>query len=258
MTTENRQKKSVSRREFFARTGAISGGAVCLVLGSSWTNGLFSTEGGAVETPRVEYPWGYEKIDPERAAHIAYQEWYKGFCSQATVSGILIPLQESIGEPYTSLPLEAFHFGHGGVVGWGTTCGVLLGSGIAISFIAGKEEGEQILNELMYWYSDTALPTYTPPDPKSTIQNTTQSDSPLCHVSVGKWMKKEGVGLSSDARKERCARVAASTAHQAVTLLNSWADGNFEPVHTFPTAASGMATQMNCTDCHGGDIPVIP
>ncbi|HKJ68975.1 MAG TPA: C-GCAxxG-C-C family protein [bacterium] len=257
MKNASSEKQNVSRREFFTRTAAIGGGAACLTLGYPLAAGLFSEESTARGAVEYEYPWGYEKIDPEQAAEIAYEQWYKGLCSQATVSGVLVPLQESIGEPYTSLPLEAFHFGHGGVVGWGTICGVLFGSGIALSFVAGTD-GESILNELIYWYSDTALPTYTPLNPKSTIQNQTTSDSPLCHISVGKWMKKEGVGLFTPERKERCARVAASTAHKTVTLLNSWADGEFEAKHPFPTAMCDMATQMNCVDCHKTEIPTTP
>ena len=42
----------------------------------------------------------------------------------------------------------------------------------------------------------------------------TVSNSPLCHVSVGKWMKKSGYALGSPERKDRCARVTASVAYK--------------------------------------------
>jgi hypothetical protein len=104
-----------------------------------------------------KWPWGYKKIDPSKAAKIAYEKYYEGACCYGVVNGILVPLQEEIGEPYTSLPLEAFRFGHSGVVGWGTTCGTLIGVGIATGFIAGKT-GEEILNKVINWYVETPLP----------------------------------------------------------------------------------------------------
>jgi len=85
------------------------------------------------------------------------------------------------------------------------------------------ENGALIGLEMLQWYSETALPVYNPKQPK---QNTkiiqTTSESPLCHVSVGKWMKASGYALASPERKDRCARVAASVAYKLVVQdLNS-------------------------------------
>ena len=198
----------------------------------------------------AQYPWPYKKIDPQKAAAIAYENWYKDFCCYATVSGILMPLRESVGEPYTSLPMEAFRFGHGGTVGWGTLCGTLLGASIAASFAAGPT-GEKIANDVLYWYSTTDLPTFKPGSPKAEIKNTNVSNSPLCHVSVSTWMDKEGVEFKSPQRKDRCARLAANVAIKTVELLNAHADGTYKPSHGSQVKAHNRPAQNNCDGCHG-------
>jgi hypothetical protein len=236
-------KEEFSRRELLAGTGKIALGAAALTAGG----GLASM----AEAKGAKYPWPYKKVDPERAARIAYENWYKGYCCYATASGILVPLQESVGEPYTSLPLEAFVFGHGGVVGWGTLCGTLTGAGLATSFAAGKT-GEKILNDVIYWYTATELPNFRPASPKATFKNINKSDSPLCHVSVGKWMKKEGVKFLSPQRKDRCARLSADVASKTVMLLNDWADGKYKPAHGSQVKAHQITAQNNCAECHGG------
>ncbi len=52
--------------------------------------------------------------------------------------------------------------------------------------------------------------------------------SPLCHVSVGKWMKASGYAFVSPEREDRCARVSASVAYQLVQRLNTWKDDKYE------------------------------
>jgi hypothetical protein len=198
---------------------------------------------------RSTYPWPYKKINPDKAAQIGYNNWYKNFCCYASASGILIPLQKLVGEPYTSLPIEAFVFGHGGTVGWGTLCGTLLGAGIATSFAAGKD-GEKILNDVIQWYSTTELPIFKPEKPRAQFKNINKSDSPLCHVSVGRWMEKEGVKFGSPQRKDRCARISADVARKTAQLLNVWADGKYKPSHGSQVKTHEITAQNNCDDCH--------
>ncbi|MCK4839673.1 MAG: chain A iron centre cytochrome C protein, partial [Desulfobulbaceae bacterium] len=107
---------------------------------------------------------------------------------------------------------------------------------------------------------ETALPVYMPTNPKVKDKIiTTTSDSPLCHLSVGKWMKSSGHPLKSAERKDRCARVAASTAYRLVELLNDWKDGTYESSHDTSCAKEfGITGQFNCSDCHGDNVPVPP
>ena len=139
-------------------------------------------------------------------------------------------------------------------MGGGALCGSLTGAGIATGFIAGHA-GEQILNDVILYYTETNLPIYKPAKPRAQVKNVNASDSPLCHVSVGKWMKKEGVKFFSPPRKERCARLSADVAIKTVMLLNAWADGKYKSTHGSNVGDNGITTQLNCTECHGDDVP---
>jgi hypothetical protein len=152
-------------------------------------------------------------------------------------------------------------------VGWGTICGSNAGVNIVSNVITGPriagpdcEQGALIGSEMMQWYSETPLPVYTPKQPKqkTTIIQTT-SASPLCHVSVGKWMKASGYTLASPERKDRCARVAASVAYKLVQDLNVWKDGKYaSKANWTPAKDSGITAQQNCTECHDTKIPSPP
>ncbi len=243
--------KNPSRRELLLCSARCAmGAAVASAAGTLWIQ-------QADAQKKEDYPWPYRKIDPGKAAVIAYENYYKNGCCYGVASGILIPLRETVGSPYTLLPLDAFGFGRGGVVDWGTTCGALLGAGFAASIAAGKK-GEEILNEVMNWYCDTALPVFAPQNPRAAIKTVNKSDSPLCHISAGKWMKMEGVALSDPRRKERCGRLSADVAMKTAQMLNLWADGGFEAKHGVQGKIYGIPTQNNCAECHGAALPAVP
>lgn len=245
------EEKKLSRRGLLVSTGKLAVGAAGIAAVSAGGLNLLSR---AEAKEKAKYPWGYKKLDPAEVGKIAYENWYKGFCCYAVASGLIIPLQEKIGSPYTIFPVESTKWGHGGAVGWGTLCGSLTGAGIATGLIAG-EDGEKILNEVIHWYADTELPIYKPASPKASIKNVNKSDSPLCHISVGKWMKREHVKFFSPERKERCARLSADVAMHTAMLLNDWTDGKFKPTHAFPVKTHNITSQHNCNECHGTNIP---
>ncbi len=247
MTTMKDEKREISRRDLLVGAGKVAAGAAIVSVGAS---GLIRPG----KTEAAQFPWGYKKLDLQEVGDIAYNAWYGKFCCQAVVEGLLKPLQKSIGDPYASLPLDAFKWGHGGAVGWGTLCGTMTGAGIATGFIAGPE-GEKILNDVIAYYASTELPIYKPANPKGSFKNVNRSDSPLCHISVGKWMEKEGVKFFSPQRKERCARISADVAMYTAKLLNDWADGKYKPAHGSNLKDNGITTQENCMECHGDNVP---
>ena len=214
-----------------------------------------------------KWPWPYVKLDPEKTAEIAYNEWYRVFCGAAVINSVFSQLKEKVGEPYTSFPSDAFVFLEGGMVGWGTVCGSNAGANVVSNVIIGPriagpdcEHGHSIGSDMMAWYSETALPSYSPKEPrqKTNIVQTT-SGSPLCHVSVGKWMNESGYALGSPERKDRCARVAASVAHKLVLDLNAWKDGKYDAKsHWAPGRDVGITAQQNCSECHGDKVPTPP
>jgi hypothetical protein len=253
-------EKRLSRRQMMIGTGVVAASATLAQLGG-W---MKTTE--AKDGPTEKWPWPYEKLDPVKTAEICYYEWYRVFCGCAVISSVFRQMRKKVGEPYTSFPVDAFVFLEGGMVGWGTTCGSNAGACITANLIigpriAGAHEGHQISADIMQWYSDTALPVYVPRnpfiDPGKIVQTT--SDSPLCHLSVGKWMKASGYPLDSPERKDRCARVAASTAYRLVELLNAWKDGKYKSKSDFTCSKQfGITGQSNCVDCHGSNIPEAP
>ncbi len=227
------------------------------------TPGLVS-KAYALGGPTEKWPWPYEKLDPAKTAEIAYNEWYRIFCGGAVINSVFGQLREKVGEPYKSFPIDAFIFLEGGVSTWGTICGCNAGANIVTNLIigprtTGSEDGMLMGSELMQYYCDTSMPNFTPAKPKFTgdIPKTT-AGSPLCHVSVGKWMKAANKPLGSAERKDRCARLTGAMAAQTVTLLNLWKDGKYKTKGVLPAKAYGIQSQHNCTDCHGDKVPSPP
>ncbi|MFP7756120.1 C-GCAxxG-C-C family (seleno)protein [Thermodesulfobacteriota bacterium B35] len=259
LNNDRNNVESVARRQVLAGTGALAAGVALAGLG-----GLVSTA-HATGRDMTAWPWPYRKLDPAATAEIAYNEWYRVFCGAAVINSVFSQLKEKVGEPYASFPSDAFVFLEGGQLGWGTICGSAAGANIVANLIigpriSGTSEGHEISADIMQWYSETELPTYTPKKPKITARlPTTTSDSPLCHISVGRWMKAANKPLKSKERKDRCARVAASTAFRLVELLNQWKDGDYEATSDFSCAKeNGITGQYNCMDCHGENVPQPP
>lgn len=247
--------KELSRREVLIKGGTLAAtGALVAAGGIAGAGGLTNQAEAAKQGGNQGYPYPYKKMNPQKCAEIAYSNWYKNFCAYGSASGIIVPQRKLVGGAWHSFPIMSVKFGEGGVEGWGTLCGTLLGAGVAVSLAAGHE-GEPIINDLMQWYSETSQPVFKPKKPRARFRSMTTSNSPLCHISVGKWMAAEKKGLASAERKDRCARLCASVAYQAAVLLNDWADGRYKPSHNVKQAAVGITSQNNCDECHGNNIP---
>jgi len=211
---EKWEGKTLTRRELFPLAGKAAVGAAGLAVigGSALAIGCGDEDKSATaatvsKSAHDVYPWPYTKLTADEVQAVAYENWFEKFCCYAVTSAILGALQEKVGYPYTSFPIDSTAWGHGGAVGWGTLCGTLTGAGYVTGLIVGGEDGEAMLNDIINWYTVTQLPLYQPEMPKTSITNVSASDSPLCHISVGKWMKKENVKFFSDQRKDRCARL---------------------------------------------------
>ncbi len=257
---------ALTRRKLLIGAGTTALATAGLSLLASTVPGLVSPAhalGGSTE----KWPWPYVKLDPDKTAELAYQEWYRVFCGAAVINSVFSQLREKIGEPYKSFPSDSFVFLEGGMAGWGTVCGSNAGANIVSNVIIGPriagpdcEHGHTIGSEMMQWYSETPLPVFVPKQPrqKEKIVQTT-SESPLCHVSVGKWMQKSGYALGSPERKDRCARVAASVAYKLVQDLNAWKDGKYiTKANWAPGKNVGITAQQNCNECHGTNVPSAP
>ncbi len=262
MKPEKLMEGRLSRRDLL-KAGRYTLGAAALTVIASSTPGPRSEAAAEVTGPAAKWPWPYVKLDPQRTADLAYAEWYRVFCGAAVINAIFGQLREKVGEPYASFPSDAFMFLEGGVSGWGTICGANAGANVVTNLIigpktAGTEDGMLMGSELMQHYATTAMPTYAPKAPRVEAEiPKTVADSPLCHVSVGKWMKAANKALGSPERRDRCARLTASMAAQTVTLLNVWKDGKYRTKGVVPAKQYGIQAQHDCFDCHAA-VPSPP
>ncbi len=244
--------------ENISRRGLIKGAAGVAGIAALTMGGLGFLSKSEAAKKSSALPWPYKKFtdaEIKQAGNIAHDNWFKGFCSYATLSGGVELLRKKVGGPYISFPLELTTFAHGGTSGWGATCGTLIGAGVLSTLCAGPKIGEAINNEVLNFYTTSALPIFVPDHPKAEVKTQSTSDSPLCHLSVGKWMKKEGVGFLSPQQMDRCARISADMCMKTLEYLNLWADGKFEPKTKAPVFANEIPSQNNCSDCHGSNIP---
>jgi hypothetical protein len=248
----------MSRRSLLINAGKCAVGVAGITALASAVPGIAAAKGADYKK------WQYKKINPEEAAKIAYENYFDLWCASTVLKGVFDPLAKSVGEPYKTFPTESVRWAHGGMAGWGTVCGTLTGSGVAIGLITGDiETAEAMTNDLMFYYANTVMPVYKPAKAiKAEIKTTTKADTPVCHISVGKWMKAENVAFLTNERAERCARVAATIAYKTAEMLNTWhaAGGKYTPVNK-PLANvlnNGITSQNNCTECHGTNVPTPP
>lgn len=250
----------ISRRDILTKAALIGAGAFVGKLGTG--TAIASDE----EPLMKQWPWPYEKLDPAETAEIAYKQWYNLGCGGTVMYSVFEQLAQKIGEPYKSFPVESFAIFEGGIAGWGTICGSVNGAGVVLSLIIGPPTWEDVskimTSDTFDWYSHANMPIYVPKEPKANKDSIkhTVSESPLCHVSVNKWMKASGAALGSDERKDRCARVSASVAYKVVQYLNQWHDDKFTAEHAVWSGPEkeGTTAQYNCAACHGKNVPKPP
>ena len=250
---ENIQRRSFLMKAGLFSTGAVAGGAIPSILQPQQAHGQTGDD-------PLAWPFPFVGLDPDVAAQRGYDGFYQGACCYGTVKGILSQWQELLGEPFTSIPADMFKYGEGGVAGWGTLCGTLNGAAAMINLVCAMDPARALINELMAWYSSTAVPVFIPAGKEPIAQST--SESPLCHVSVGKWCQLAQVTATSNERKERCARLVADVAKKTCTLLNNQFLNQFAAEHSVSSVttncmachgSSGMNTalgKMQCTPCH--------
>lgn len=209
-----------------------------------------------VVKPAPKLPWQYVALDVEMARKYGHQGYYEGECCYGAFVAIMRQLTDKVGFPYDQFPVDVMRFGAGGVAGWGTICGALLGSSMAISLTVKSEDAKKLISELMGWYSQTPFPSDTSNQYASNKQFLVKdyksdkvlpqsvSNSPLCHVSVSEWCKVSGFASGSKERSERCGRLAGDVAAHTVELLNAYFAGNF-------VAVSKLSSEAQvCTTCH--------
>jgi len=262
---DKREGQSLSRRNFIRQSGVFVAGAAVGVAALSGVSSFAQDAKSSEQT--IQWPWPYKRLDVERVRKLGHLGYYMGNCSSGSFYGILRALREEIGYPYTLLPIDPpnnmLAFGGGGVSGWGSHCGGLLGASAAVNLVS-KKQGA-IVGELTGWYTKFAFPSDTSNKYASNheflhnefpakfkgkyktdkVLASNVSGSPLCHVSVTEWSEASGYKAYSTERSERCARLTGDCAAKAAELLNKAAAGQSFAKFVAP---AGIAT---CNSCHG-------
>lgn len=223
-------------------------------------------------------PWQYVKLDVEEVRKRGHEGYYRGDCGFGGFASIIEALRDKAGFPFTQIPVEMLGFGAGGVSGWGTTCGALIGASAAINLVTDKDNARKLVSELLGWYSTTPLPSEKSNEyavkheflvkeyksDKELAQSV--SNSPLCHASVTGWCLAAKTASGTPERAERCGRLTGDVAAHAVELLNAHLDGTFAATFKPSEETAGCQTchtvgkefdmgqftngKMECTDCH--------
>jgi hypothetical protein len=225
------------------------GGAV-----GAYAAGVPAKSDAAAEAPPL--PWKWVKLDPLEAGRRAYRFYKeKGGCGTASYLSLLSLLKEQGGYPWTTLPDMMMAHAAAGYGGHGTLCGALGGASTIINMVtySGKrdeQQNNQIVDRLFWWYAVQDFPSERfddiSPMPK---QIRVKAMSPLCHISVSKWTVAAGATIKSDAKIERCAKVAGEVAYTVTLALNEYFEGKWTPPVWKPSAGT-----EHCVSCHGPDL----
>ena len=122
-----------------------------------------------------------------------------------------------------------------GYGGHGTLCGALGGASTIINLVTytGKvddQQNNQIIDRLFWWYAEQEFPTERFDDLSPLKKQVrVKAMSPLCHTSVSKWTVAAGATIKSDAKIERCAKVAGEVVYTVTLALNEFFDGKWTP-----------------------------
>jgi len=244
----------VDRRRLLSSLGLFSGGVLVSGYAQSWgdTPGTATTSAGASARPEVsaaaQAAWKYLALDPDELADRAYAMYPNGSCMYSMVGSVMTALAEKVGEPFASFPYGMMRYGHGGVGGWGSLCGVVNGAAAVISLF--NQDDEEARNKLIgrfnLWYESTPLPAYRPKNPPTAMELPAAAPrSILCHVSVSEWCKASGCPAFSKEKSERCRRLTADGARMLAVVLN---EAQARPEHAVLDASS---TAKDCNSCHG-------
>jgi hypothetical protein len=234
-----------------------------------WDNGTVNISSpppvvGGEKVP--EWPWPYKKLDPELVRRRGYDNYFLGGCGYGAFSALIVTLNEVVGFPYNTVPMDMFKYAAGGSVSWGTLCGALNGASAVINMVT--KDYSKLVSELNGWYTGFPFPSdkheaYC----KLKKQITTVAKSPLCHVSVSIWVNannpKERV--NEDGKKDRCAKLTGDVAAKAAELLNGLIlEQKFVAAYKTPeefahcmschtgtkSLLDNQQGQMNCLSCH--------
>ena len=269
---EKETKDGLTRRSFLSNTavGAIGLAAAGFTAGSLINPREANAANLAIGT--TDFP--HAALDVEKVRAYGYYCYHKlGGCglgsSRALIQGFLDAHALAGTDPkgWAQIPLNLYQWGAGGGMGkWGTLCGSLAGSLGVLNLMdlhgaLGTAVMEWYVKQnfpLAYTTYDTSLDyagkgTLFAPIADADVKGHSVADSPLCHISVSKWVAAAHVKLgdknlpnvpTQGLKEDRCSKVTADTAAYTAYLLNEKLAGRNPAAWAKPAAMAG------CYDCH--------
>lgn len=242
-----------TRRHLLTGTAAMVTGGV---FGGGMAAGTkeAAAQAGAASAAPPELPWEWPTgIDPLEAGRWAYRNYFEGGCGHGAYSSLLGFLKEKVGYPWTSMPDRMMVHAAAGYAGHGTLCGSLGGVSLIIQMVVYKEGDrtfQQMIDGLYHWYANQEFPT-DKFDDISQVPNQirTTAATPLCHTSVTKWMHEAKASVTSQEKKERCAKVTGEVVYVTVQALNAYFSNQWSP----PAMWTPSAEIQHCVACHSPD-----
>ena len=271
-------KSTVSRRSFLVN-GTAAMGALGLALGVG-TGSLVNPTEAVAATPNIgtaDFPLPTIDIDVAKVRQYGfycYQTY--GGCglgsARALLAGILDAHRIGGSDPkrWVDVPLNLYAWCNGGGAGgWGTLCGAVAGSAGVLNLM---NLHNSLASKVFEWYTQQNFPlanldayegtavfpelfpaevTGKAPLDDALVKGHAVTDSPLCHVSVSKWLAAANVKLGDKhtdnvrgLKEDRCAKVTGDTAAYAAFLINEYR------ANRLPAAWGKPAAMAGCWDCH--------
>jgi hypothetical protein len=258
MTAFRTSAPAESRRNMLVNTAAVLASGAVGSVAADYAQPAFAQSAAAGAAPPL--PWKWVRLDPLEAGRRAYR-FYKerGGCGTASYLSLLSLLKEKVGYPWTTMPDMMMAHAAAGYGGHGTLCGALGGASTIINMVtySGKkdeQQNNQIIDRLFWWYAEQDFPSERFDDLSPLKkQIKVKAMSPLCHTSVSKWTQAAGATIKSDAKIERCSKVAGEVAYTVALALNEFFDGKWKPPVWKPDKEV-----WHCVGCHGPDTALAP
>jgi hypothetical protein len=165
-------------------------------------------------------------------------------------------LEDEVGYPYNVIPKEMMNWCTGGGFGTASQCGSITASCSFVNMVCDNNTAKKIILDIFNWYEQTSLPTPTAQKMANeklfTVEKyktneifiPTIANSPLCHISVERFCKANGVSSGSKERAERCARLTSDISYFTAVQLNKHVDSTYESEYAMSAAAT------SCRECH--------
>jgi putative redox-active protein with C_GCAxxG_C_C motif len=262
-TNKNLTRRDLMTRAVYALGGAATLGSVQACSSSAATPATPATGPTVKDFPYEKHlPAGYQLV-PAAVQEPAYNAYYEadGGCCHGAYSALMKHLAATVGAPFDQLPPDFGRFGAGGIAGYGSICGSILGGVLVIGHIVSdKTARNNMMTDLLRWYERAPFPTFTP-TAKNANETTTLDFSAanivnlqttpgthLCHASVSGWCAARGVAANSGDKLARCSRLTADVAAKVAEMINTYLASTTTP-KTYGVAAIDSVS-VKCVGCH--------